>query len=161
MSRQLFKPFTVNGNQYQVRAMTADAAYRFGLKVGALVAPILPAIGAAAGQGGASVILAALQSLTIDPDKLAAISEEARSQIILPDNRQANSVTWNAWFDDHPDEMYQANLLAIWNLVSDFLPPSLRTAATSIASTAAKASPSTSPTAGSPTPSSAGSASPA
>ena len=156
MARELHRKFTVNGNEYAVEAMRADTAYRFGIKIAALLAPALPAIVSAA----ATKAIEAIQGLNLDPDKLTAASEEARQHLILPDNTLAKTPgAFDRWFNEHPEDMFQANLRAIWELVSDFLPAELRTAISAAASNAGRPSESQSPTEPKPRPSSAESAS--
>ena len=160
MARELHRKFTVNGNEYAVEAMRADTAYRFGIKIASLLAPALPALVSAAATKGKDKAIEAIQGLNLDPDKLTAASEEARQHLILPDNTLAKTPgAFDRWFNEHPEDMFQANLRAIWELVSDFLPAELRTAISAAASSAGRPSESQSPTEPKPRPSSAASAS--
>jgi hypothetical protein len=141
MPREPIKRFDVNGRQYAIRAMPADQAFRFGLKAGAVIATILPAAATIAGQQGAGSFVAALSGAAIDDAKLAALCEEARPYLVLPDNSEAsNAASFDAWFSQHPEDLFQASLLAAWKLVQDFLPPSLSTIAAGINFNSAAAS---------------------
>ena len=137
--RPIHKEFVVNGSKYHVEKCTVDAGMRFGLKVAAALAGAVPAL--MAGQGDSMArFQAALSSANLDAAKFDALAAEARPQIILPNNMKAGDpVAFEAWFDDHPGDVLQVHALAVWKLVEDFMPPSLRTVAAATTSTAAKA----------------------
>ena len=137
--RPIHKEFTVNGSIYHVQKLTVDAGMRFALKVGAALAGAVPAF--LAGQGDSmGRFQAALASANLDAAKFDALAAEARPQIVLPNNLKASDpVAFEAWFDEHPGDVLQVHALAVWKLVEDFMPPSLRTLTAAIPSSAAKA----------------------
>jgi hypothetical protein len=133
------KDFEVNGSTYHVIAMAADRAFRFGLKAGTVLQPILGALAVAAGGGAANpiaVFVKAISTAALDPEKLAAIAEECRDCFILPDNRKASDpLAFAEWFRDHPADMFQASAVAVWKLVEDFFPGAALTKMAAAAST--------------------------
>ena len=137
--RPVHKEFDVNGSTYHVQKFTVDAGMRFSLKVAAALAGAVPAF--LAGQGDSqSKFQAALSSANLDAAKFDALAAEARPQIVLPNNLKASDpVAFEAWFDDHPGDVLQVHALAVWKLVEDFMPPSLRTLAAATPSSVAKA----------------------
>jgi hypothetical protein len=128
MGRQQHKTFVVNDHTYSVEQLHPEKAYRFGLKVAAILAPVLPAAIAAASArktGGAAALLEF--AATLDPEKIAAVSEEARQNLILPNNRFArDAAAFADWFNEHPGDLFYASTIAVLKLVEDFLPESLR-----------------------------------
>jgi hypothetical protein len=141
MAGAIIKDFDVNGSTYHVIPMAADRAFRFGLKAGTALQPILGALASTAdGRNPMAAFMAALASAALDADKLADLAEQCRDCLILPDNRKASdALAFAEWFRDHPQDLFHASALAVWKLVEDFFP---RAALTTLA---ASALPQTSP----------------
>jgi hypothetical protein len=161
-TREFHKHFTVNDSDYAVESLTPNVAHRFGLKVAAVAAPIMPLlIQAASSQSSpGAAFIRAVMGADLDADKIESLCEEARRYLILPDNTPAKQAgAFDAWFTDHPRDMYQVSLTAVWKLVEDFFPSFQLTTGTEPPSNTRPGSPSAFPTDGKAPPSSAESAS--
>jgi hypothetical protein len=162
MGRPAHKTFSYAGNQYHVRTMPPRQAHAFGMEMMTTLVPVVSELIEAGRTRDAAKALAAIGSKALDSTKLGAIFQEVWQWTILPNNREAsNEVEFNSWFDDHMPDLFPVSVLALWSLISDFTPPSLRTSIDAAISNAGKASPLTSQTGSEPPPSSPESASPA
>lgn len=126
--RQEVVRFEVNGRRYAVRTLSPDRAVPFGMKVGMIAAPLITGV---AMDDYASIVDVLSD---VDPDKLTAIVEEARQNLIGvteegTDMMLGNPVNFNRWFSEHPEDLYQASLLSVWHVCADFFPPALLTSA--------------------------------
>lgn len=59
----------------------------------------------------------------IDAGDLSALMKEALARCYTPTNLSlADDANFNSWFSEHPEEMFQAGIQAVYNQVKDFFP---------------------------------------
>lgn len=117
MKNELNK-FTVNDHVYKYRALNPMDALDYGSRVAKIVAPAL--------AGGAD--LSKALSSGLDGKEVSALIKEALGYCYTPESEALdNEAVFNAWFTQHPDELFEAGIKAVYNLVTPFLPKALLT----------------------------------
>jgi hypothetical protein len=111
--------------------MNPTAAFRFSAAVGIALAPVMGGVlSAVAGKAQLSEIIALFQGAsTLDRAKVIEITDAAWQYVVLPDRSLAkNPMAIEAWFGEHPADMWPVAVLAVWKLVEDFFPQGMTTA---------------------------------
>lgn len=107
--------FTVNDHVYKYRALNPMDALDYGSRVARIVAPAL--------AGGADLSKALSSGVEV-----SALIKEALGYCYTPESEALdNEAVFNAWFTQHPDELFEAGIKAVYNLVTPFLPKALLT----------------------------------
>lgn len=120
----------INENTYCVEALAPRDALKYGPEVLNALGPSLGGL-VSLGTEGAS-LADAFKSLFsgLEPDKVEVILDKAFKQCWTPQNqRLADAYTFDAWFMDHPEDMFELGVRAVWELARPFLPGQLATIA--------------------------------
>lgn len=134
-----FSTVEVGGSRYSVQKMNPMDALDFGVRVMTVVSPALGGIMEAVKEGGSAerdlpAFFSSLQS-ALSGGNAAAILKEALRRCFTPQNEGlADDVVFDKWFREHPGDMFPLAARAVWELVKDFLPPTLITRAAGISS---------------------------
>jgi hypothetical protein len=141
MGRQARKTFVVNGNEYAVDMMNPTVAFKYGITVGIALAPVMGGvISAIKGEATSEDLVEIFRGASLaDAKKVFEITDIAWQQVTLPDRNPAkNQMAIEAWFAEHPRDMFQVAALSVWKLVEDFFSPELITPAKPSASSGPK-----------------------
>jgi hypothetical protein len=112
------KTFTVNDREYKYRDLTPMEALSFGTKVVQLIAPFLMQ-GQNVGQ--------AITSLGAN-EELPKILKEALGRCYNNKSESLeNEAVFNKWFQEYPQDLFEAGVKATWGLVQPFLPSIVNT----------------------------------
>ncbi len=116
--KQELMNFTVNGREYKYHTLSPMEALSFGTKVVQLLSPFLLQ-GQNVGQ--------AITSLGANED-LPKILKDALGRCYNNKNESLdNEAVFNKWFNEYPEDLFEAGVRATWGLVQPFLPSMLAT----------------------------------
>lgn len=120
MNTELNK-FMVNDHEYKYRGLNPFDALDFGSRVAKLLAPAL-----ASGMNVGEALVNASKS--VDSKEIASLLKEALGYCYTPEKEALdNEATFNKWFNEHPDELFEAGIKAVYSLVNPFLPRVINT----------------------------------
>jgi len=120
------KTITVGKTSYKVEPFTPKEAIPFGLKVAKILGPTL------AGVVDKGTLEERLTNVinrvgNIDESAVESLMNMAYSRVYTPENECLdNEASFNAWFKDHRDELFECGFKAIMALATDFLPAGLK-----------------------------------
>lgn len=122
MTKFELQSFTVgDGSTYKFRALSPFDALDFGTRVAKLLAPAISE-GASIGEALGRI------SSTVSSKELSDLLKEALGYCYTPQSEALdNEAVFNAWFSEHPDELFEAGIKAVYNLVLPFLPKAMTT----------------------------------
>ncbi len=113
--------FEVNGHTYKYRSLNPMDALDFGSRVAKLLAPAL--------SDGSNLSNAlANMSKAVDVKDMKNLIKEALGYCYTPKSEALdNEAVFNAWFTECPEDLFEAGIKAVYNLVIPFLPKTLLT----------------------------------
>lgn len=121
---------TVGGNRYPIDKLNPLDAIDFGSRVAAVVMPTLGGlVGAVDGLNGDPANMKLDGKIFREAfigyksEETAALMKDALAQCYTPQNEPLNNqAVFNAWFQEHPGDLFQLGAMAVYELVKDFFP---------------------------------------
>lgn len=121
--------FAIGNHKYKYEELAPIDALRFGTQCVKTLGPAASSLLALAGriQGAAKasdVIESVAPALaSIEEAKLEALLKVAYGHTYTPQNESlGNEAVFNGWFREHPHELFQVGLTALYMLAKDFFP---------------------------------------
>lgn len=118
---------------YAVHRFNPMDGMEFGTKLLAIISPSFGGIIEITKEGGdPAKVGVELAKAMKDPD-LTPMLKQALGQCFTPENESlADEATFNAYFSQHPGDMFQLGVQAAYALVKDFFPSQLATLASDL-----------------------------
>lgn len=137
--------FVIESTEYRYEFLAPIEAMTFGAKVSKLLGTVLIGVANGLDTNARTINTADINAAlaTVDPEETAKLGLEALKHCYVQVNGSWVSLKdesyFNKFFMEHPEQLYQASIQAIWNLASPFLPKAIRTIADGFAQRAKKA----------------------
>lgn len=130
----------VGDNHYAIDPLPPMDALEFGPKAAKVLSPTMSGIMEITNNADNSSLGKSINVMfaNIDPKETAALMREAVGQCWTPKNQSLKDETvFNIWFMEHPNDLYELGLRAIYILAKPYFPKALATMATSLEGRAA------------------------
>lgn len=115
--------FEVEDAVYKFRHLSPMEGLEFGSRVAKLIAPTLMGLG-----NGAKVADIVKGLSAVDSSEMTDLIKEALGHCYTPESEALdNEAVFNHWFGEHPDHLFTAGVLAVYNLAKPFFPNKLLT----------------------------------
>lgn len=113
--------FTVGTTVYKFEMLPPLECMAFGSRVLKTAGGLITTLFAEGQALSADLVQRSLS--TLDPVELSSLMREALSRCYTPSGLAlADETNFNQWFNDHPEQMFQAGVQAVYHQVKDFFP---------------------------------------
>ena len=122
--------FTVGEHVYKFEALAPIDGLRFGTQCAKVLGPALTAVLDVASRWntdkmtlGELVTTLSPALASVDEEKFEGLMKTAFTKVYTPQNENlGDEAAFNAWFREHPQEMFTVAVIAIYYLARDFFP---------------------------------------
>lgn len=118
--------FKANGRTYKFDLLPPMEAIDFGSRVLKVAGGALVSV---CGEGEVKYEAIAKALGTVDASELSALMKEALKRTYTPEQEPlSNEAVFHSWFNQHPNDLFIAGMLSVFEQVKDFFPSGLSTA---------------------------------
>lgn len=121
---------TVNTRRYAIDKLNPLDAVAWGNRVISAIGPSFGGLADAFNEDKNMPASFAKALSSFNHEEVTKLLQDAYQHVYTPENESlADMAVFNAWFRKYPGDLYQVGVMAVYELVKDFFPSQLATAA--------------------------------